>query len=126
MSHPFADLVGLTIEDNEAGASTASVTIDPARHHNPHGVVHGALYFALADTGMGAALYPTLNEGEICATIDVKINFFRPAVEGTLICKTQLINKGRTTANLDSSIYLGDKLVARANGDYAIIAPKPS
>ncbi len=124
MPHPFADLVGLSVDSNEAGASTASVVIDPLLHHNPHDVVHGALYFALADTGMGAALYPTLNDGETCATIDVKINFFRPATEGRLICKTQLINKGRTTANLDSSIYLGDKLVARANGDYAIIAPR--
>ena len=53
MQHPFAELIGLRIDEQRAGHSTLSLTVRP-EHLNPHGVVHGAVVFALADTGMGA------------------------------------------------------------------------
>ena len=57
--HPFADLIGLTFESAEPGTSRCRVPIR-AELLNPHGVVHGAVAYALADTGMGGALYPVL------------------------------------------------------------------
>lgn len=80
-AHPFADHIALTVVQQAAGSSRCELVVAPA-HLNPHGVVHGAVIFALADTGMGAALYPALTEGESCATIEVKINFYRPVGEG--------------------------------------------
>ena len=93
-------------------------------HLNPHRVVHGAVLYALADTGMGAALYPTLADGEICATIEIKINYFKPVRSGTLRCLTRLIHRGRRVANLEAQLFAGDTLVAQANGNYAIIQPR--
>jgi acyl-CoA thioesterase len=93
-------------------------------HLNPHEVVHGAVIYALADTGMGSALYPTLAAGEICATIEIRINYFKPIVNGHLVCKTQIMNRGKTIANLESRIYLDNALVAQANGNYAIFLPR--
>ena len=89
-------------------------------------MAHGAVVFAMGDTGMGAALFPTLGAGEICATIEVKINYFKPVVSGELACLTELVNRGKTVANLQSSIYLGETLVAKANGNYAIFRPGKS
>ena len=100
-----------------------SLVVAPA-HLNPHQVVHGAVLYALADTSMGLALYPSLAEGEICATIEIKINYFKPVSAGTLNCITQVVNRGRTVANLDSRIYVGETLVAQANGNYAIFKPR--
>ena len=73
---------------------------------------------------MGAALYPTLGDGEICATIEVKINYFRPVMAGTLGCTTEIVNRGRTVANLESRVYSGETLVAQANGNYSIFTPR--
>lgn len=120
MHHPFAELIGLRIDEQHAGHSTCSLEIRPDLHHNPHHVTHGAVLYALADTGMGAALYPTLAAGESCATIEIKINYFHPARTGTLRCVTQLLNRGKTVANLESRIYLAETLVAQANGNYAV------
>lgn len=117
---PFAELVGLSIDEQASGRSTLSLRVAP-RHLNPHGVVHGAVLYALADTGMGAALYPTLSPGEICATIEIKISYFRPVWAGAVGCRTEVLNRGKTVANLDSRIYADDELVAQANGHYAII-----
>jgi acyl-CoA thioesterase len=123
--HPFAELIDLRIEAQHAGASTLALTVDE-RHLNPHRVVHGAVLFALADTGMGAALYPTLADGESCATIEVKMSYFRPVTQGTLVCTTELVNRGRSVANLESRVRLDGVLVAQANGNFAIFRPRAS
>jgi acyl-CoA thioesterase len=125
MAHPFADLVGLTVVEQRAGYSQCKMLI-AEKHYNPNKVVHGAVIYALADTGMGAALYPTLAAGELCATVEVKINYFKPVLLGELTCTTVLINRGKTIANLDSSIYSGETLIAKANGNYAIFTPGKS
>jgi acyl-CoA thioesterase len=93
-------------------------------HLNPQGVVHGAVLYALADTGMGAALYPSLAEGEYCATIEIKINYFKPVGGGVVECRTRVVNRGRTVANLESQLVVGDVLVAQANGNYALFKPR--
>ena len=123
MDHPFAELIDLRTEEQGDGRSRLSLVVAPA-HLNPHHVVHGAVLYALADTGMGSALYPSLAEGEICATIEIKINYFKPVNAGTVNCITQVVNRGRTVANLESRLFVGETLVALANGNYAIFTPR--
>lgn len=120
--HPFAKLIDLRYLEQGPGHSRCKVTIDQ-KHLNPNKVVHGAVIFALADIGMGAAVHPTLGEGELCATVEIKINYFKPVRDGDLVCTTTLVNRGKTLANLDSSVHCGDMLVAKANGTYAIFRP---
>ena len=123
MDHPFADRIGLTVTQVQPGNSRCALALTP-EHLNPHGVVHGAVVFALADTGMGAALYPTLAAGEACATIEVKINYFRAVREGELVCETAIVHRGRSVANLESRVYAAGQLIASANGNYAILPPR--
>jgi acyl-CoA thioesterase len=123
MDHPFAELIDLRAEEQADGRSCLSLVVAPT-HLNPHQVVHGAVLYAMADTGMGMALYPSLAAAEICATIEIKINYFKPVSAGTLNCITQVVNRGRTVANLESRLYVGDTLVAMANGNYAIFTPR--
>lgn len=123
MQNPFAQLIDLRVEGSQAGSSTLRLAVG-SQHLNPHGVVHGAVLYALADTGMGAALYPTLEPGEICATIEIKINYFKPVAAGQVVCKTELVNRGKSVANLESRLYVEQTLVAQANGNYAIFRPR--
>ena len=120
--HPFAKLINLRYLEQGPGHSRCKVTIEE-KHLNPNKVVHGAVIFALADVGMGSAIHPTLAEGELCATVEIKINYFKPVREGDLVCTTTVVNRGKTLANLDSSVYCDDLLVAKANGTYAIFRP---
>lgn len=127
--HPFAELIDLHVGEVRPGASRMLLEAGE-RHLNPHQVVHGAVLYAMADTGMGAALYPTLAEGEICATIEIKISYFKPVRMGPVVCETTLVNRGKTVAHLESRITQHGVLVAAANGNYAIfkaagVAPRP-
>ncbi|MEX3007077.1 PaaI family thioesterase [Hoeflea sp. TYP-13] len=121
MSHPYADLIGFEIVDQSPGESRLEV---PVRREllNPHNVVHGGVLYSLADTGMGAALYPMLDEGKACATINCAINYFRPVMSGSIACVSTVINKGRTIATLESEIWNEGKLAAMAHGQFSIFA----
>jgi acyl-CoA thioesterase len=121
----FADLVGMTFEVVLPGESTMRLQVDP-RHLNPNAVVHGAVLYAMADTGMGAALYRTLNSGEMCATIEIKMTYFKAIASGELVCRTTLVNRGKRVAYLESSIYSQEAHVAKATGTYAIFRPSTS
>jgi len=121
IEHPFADLVGLEVVGRGEGACTTALTVRD-EHRNPHGVVHGAVIYALADTGMGGALTSVLEEGKSCSTIEIKINYFRPGVGGRLICETRVINRSRKTGAMESDVRdeVG-RLLARATGTFMII-----
>jgi acyl-CoA thioesterase len=123
MRHPFAELIDLQVAEVRAGYSKCLLVVVD-KHLNPHAVAHGAVLCALADTGMGAALYPTLGPGEICATIQITMNYFKPVHSGTLVCTTELINRGKSVAHLESRLFVDNVLVGSANGNYSIFKPK--
>jgi uncharacterized protein (TIGR00369 family) len=81
---------------------------------------HGGVLYSMADTGMGAALYSLLESDELCATVEIKISYFKSVKEGTLICDTKVIHKGKTIGALDSEIANNETLVAKASGTFSI------
>lgn len=115
----FQKVIGLDVYERADGMSRARITIGD-EHMNPHDVVHGAVIYALADTGMGAALYTRLAEAESCATIEITIAYIASAREGVLECETRLISKGRRVAFLESEVRSEGKLVAKAMGTFAV------
>lgn len=120
---PFAQLVDLVVESAADGRSVTLLTIAP-QHLNPHGVVHGAVPFALADTGMGAAVYTRLKPGQSCATIELKINYLAAARTGTLRCESEVLRLGRSVAYLESRVSCDGTPVATASGHYALFQPR--
>jgi acyl-CoA thioesterase len=125
MPLPFVEHVGAEIIECIEGKSLLRMDIQPF-HFNSQGVVHGAALFAVADTGMGAALFSTLARGERCSTIEVKINYFRPVTQGTVECHSQVVHRGRTIANLESTLSIAGTVVGKANGSFAIFVPRDS
>ena len=121
-SNPFADHVGFSMEPAPPGESTARLAVQP-QHLNPNGVLHGAVLYAMADTGMGAAVFPTLAPGELCATIEIKMTYFKAQSRGDIVCRTVLVNRGKRVAYLESSAFAGDVLLAKATGTYAVFTP---
>jgi acyl-CoA thioesterase len=117
--HPYGDLIGLTFDRIEKGFSQCSLRVDD-NLMNPHGFLHGGVMYSMADTGMGAALYSLLQENELCATVEVKIAYFKPVKEGLLTCETNVIHKGRNISVLESEIKNNNILVSKAFGTFSI------
>lgn len=116
---PFVEHVGARVLTCADGASQLELDVAPV-HANTHGVAHGGVLFTLADTGMGAALYSVLHDGEWCSTVELKINYFRPVTQGRLACRSQVVHRGRSLASLESTLTVGDQVVAKASGTFAI------
>ncbi|MBN2098912.1 MAG: PaaI family thioesterase [Dehalococcoidia bacterium] len=121
--NPFGDLIGLQFVQCEGGYSRCTLEVGQ-KLLNPHGVVHGGVMYSMADTGMGGAMYTVMEKDELCATIEIKIVYFKAVREGTLVCVTRIINRGKRVAALESEITSGGRLVAKASGTYSIFAVK--
>ena len=121
--HPYVDLIGLTFTKLEKGYSQCTLNAEK-KLMNPHGFLHGGVMYSMADTGMGAALYSLLDENESCATIEVKISYFKPVNNGVLVCNTKVIHKGRSISVLESEIINNENLVAKASGTFSIFSIK--
>ncbi len=121
--HPFAELVGLSFVSTGEGRSECRLAARTDLE-NPQKVLHGALIYALADTGMGGALYSLLSPGEWCATSQISISYFAPVPTGEIVCRTRVLHKGKRTASLESEIVQAEKLVAKAMGTFAIFEKK--
>ncbi len=115
----FGKLIALEMTERGTGTSRCRLSVS-AIHLNPHGVAHGAVIYAMADQGMGAAVYSLLEPEESCATIEIKIVYMAGVPGGELECETRVINKGRRVAVLESEVRNGERLVAKALGTFAI------
>jgi len=116
----FAELVGLGVKVLEPGFCHCTLDFGP-QVINEWGIVHGGALFTLADTGMGAAVFRTLGPGETCATIEMKISYFKPASQGPIDCVCRLLSRGRNVAYLEAVITTDEVEVARATASFAII-----
>jgi acyl-CoA thioesterase len=121
--NPFGDLIGLQFVKCEGGQSQCTLEVEQ-RLLNPHGAVHGGVLYSMADTGMGGAMYTVMEKDELCATIEIKITYLKAIREGTLVCDTSIISRGRRVAALESEITNDGRLVAKANGTFSIFPVK--
>ena len=117
--NPFGELVGLNFSECKGGQSRCVIEVTE-KLMNPYHVVHGGVIYAMADTGMGAALYSILGEDETCITVEIKIAYFKGVRSGALICETKVLNKGKKIATLESEIKHSEHLIAKAMGTFYI------
>lgn len=117
--NPFGDLIGLRFTACRDGFSRCEIEVRQDLL-NPHGVLHGGVLYSMADTGMGAALYPSLAENELCATVEINIAYFLPVRGGFVTCETRVVHRRKTVAFLESEMATQEGLVAKASGTYSI------
>lgn len=118
----LARFCNLVIDEVSDGRCLAHVEVNPDRHANPNGVVHGAIVFALVDTSMGAATMDATG-GAMCASIEVHVRFLRAASSGVLRAETRVLKAGRRVVQLDSTVLDDDgRLVASASGSFAVLS----
>jgi len=86
-----------------------------SRHLQVHGVVHGGVLAALADTAGGLASYMACPLGTRVATVEMKINYLEGVERGTVTADAQVVRIGRHLAVVDCDVTDAERrLVAKA------------
>jgi uncharacterized protein (TIGR00369 family) len=113
---PIAQLIGFEPVTLASGRAVFRLEVDPARHANPMGTLHGGVLCDLADAAMGYAYASSLAEDETFTTVELKINFLRPVWRGQVYATAQVVSRGRTVGLVECDITdAAGKLVARAS-----------
>ncbi len=118
---PFVKLVGMVLEEAGEGRAVVSLSVEK-KLHNSIGIAHGGVLCALADVTGGMAILASYEE--VPLTTDFNIAYFKQVKSGKLICRAEVINKGKKMARVDSSIYMDDELIAKASISFSTLKKK--
>jgi uncharacterized protein (TIGR00369 family) len=108
-----AKQMGFTVVEAEPGRVLLKMLVKP-HHKQIHGVVHGGVLAALADTAGGMSTHTTGLHTPRSATIEMKINYLEAVDKGIVTAEARVIRRGRHIAVIDCDIRDENRLVAKA------------
>jgi uncharacterized protein (TIGR00369 family) len=120
---PAASMLGFKLLDIDAQKGTIRVQFDGKPEFlNPMGNVQGGFLCAMLDDTLGPALVATLPKDHFAPTIELKVNFIRPAKPGPLIGSGKVVSRGGTIAFLAGELTTEQgELIATATATARIV-----
>ncbi|MBI6654879.1 PaaI family thioesterase [Pseudomonas carnis] len=116
----FSELIGCRLQRLEKGVAEVALTLEP-HLRNRAGKLHGGAIFSLVDITMGLACSSAHGFDQQSATIECKINYIRAVEDGEVLCTSRVIHAGRRTLVVEADVYQGERLVAKAQGTFAVL-----
>jgi uncharacterized protein (TIGR00369 family) len=110
---PAAVLLGWELEAVDPVAGTIELWFTAREEFlNLAGNVQGGFLAAMLDATLGPALAATLSGGEWAPTINLSVQFVRPAKPGKLRARGRVVRRGRDIAFLAGELIDGDDIIA--------------
>lgn len=124
---PAAETLGwqLLSVDPEAGAIEVAFEAGE-RFLNPAGVIQGGFLAAMLDDTLGPALVATLPPGQFAPTLDLHVQFLRPARPGRLVGRGRVVRRGRQVCFLAGELLAPDGDPVAVATATAVIQPLPA
>ena len=111
----WMETLGARIAEAEPGRVVLELIAGP-QHRHGGGVVQGGVITQIADAAMGMSLATLQEDGTWNTTIELKINFVRPAIEGRLRAVGRVIEMRPTLLFSEADVLDDrDRLIARAS-----------
>ncbi|KIH97888.1 phenylacetic acid degradation protein [Streptomonospora alba] len=111
---PAAVTLGWEVVDVDPESGTLDLAFDAGeRFLNPAGTVQGGFLAAMLDDTMGPALVATLPPGYFAPTLDLQVQFLRPARPGRILGHGEVVKRGREVCFLSGRLTdAEDRLLA--------------
>jgi uncharacterized protein (TIGR00369 family) len=114
----FTSYLGIESLGMIDGAFALELRIEE-RHLSLAARAHGGVLFTMLDTALGRAVIAELPPGRGCATVELKINYFRPVQSGTIRARGRCVQRTRSLAYAEGEIVDdGGRILARATGTF--------
>jgi uncharacterized protein (TIGR00369 family) len=109
----FPKLVGIEIDDVEPGRARLSLEV-VEKHRQLQGIMHGGAIATLIDTAVAFAIVGASEPGAKFTTIELKINYLSPIVEGRVVADARLIRDGKRIVVAECDVFdAAGKLAAK-------------
>jgi uncharacterized protein (TIGR00369 family) len=125
---PFLEHLGVRLLDFAPGRGRLEVVVRP-EHLRDVGILHGGMSATLLDSVMGMSAASVAPPGHYVVTVQLNMNFIRPAWEGEhLVATGEVIHSGRQTAVARGEIRtIAGDLVSSGSATFLSVAHmKPS
>jgi uncharacterized protein (TIGR00369 family) len=117
-----SELLGFEVESVHAGRAVFRLDVQ-SRHKQIHGVVHGGILAALADTAGAIAAYTVVPQGVEIATLELKINYLEPVPGGMVRAEAEVLRAGRNFIVVECDIFSeSGSLAAKSTMTFAAAA----
>jgi uncharacterized protein (TIGR00369 family) len=118
---PCAKTLGLGFVDIDCERGTIETRFEAVEIFlNPAGNVQGGFLAAMLDDTMGTALSATLDAGQFAPSVNLNVQFHRPAGLGPLKGLGRVVLRGREMCHGSAELWQNDKVVATATGTFVI------
>lgn len=88
---------------------------------NVQGVYHGGVIATAVDSAAALASMAAVGPQRTVSSIDLKLNFLTPVIEGDLVADARVLHLGRRTVVCDVDVLNGARLVAKALSTFAVL-----
>ncbi len=104
-----AATLGFELLDIDPDEGTIEVEFEASSSFlNPVGHIQGGFLAAMLDDTLGPALVATLAPDQFAPTLDLHVQFVRPAAPGRIIGRGRVVNQGRAIAFLAGELTDAD------------------
>jgi uncharacterized protein (TIGR00369 family) len=117
--------IGMRMVEVAYGKLVLSGNLTGESHGFPTGrgtIIHGGAIATLADESLASVAFTAASEGETTATVDLKVDFLRPAQPGRLLARATLRHRTRRLAFCEATVEQeGGEIVAEARAVIAYV-----
>lgn len=120
--NPFDLFMDFHMEKAETESTVLTFENKGSKWDNPNGTMYGGVLYSMADSAMEAACAVC---GKAVLTLDLGMNYLRPAFANTTIrAEAQVIHNGRTTMVALCDFYDNDdRYLAHGKGTFFVTGP---
>lgn len=104
---PFAQLIGLELEETGHGTATMAFTVRKKLMQG-QGRVHGGAIASLIDSATAFAILSLLEPKERVTTVDLTISYLRPVTGGRLRAVAKVVRSGRRLFVVTAEVFTDD------------------